>query len=449
MNVIFIAPECLPFAKVTELADVVTKLSKDIEKEGHNVKVLIPRYGSIDPQLFHIERLPVDFKFRFNDTNATAMVYKGIVPNSFVNVFFIDSQSYFSNSKEIYLGSPNGGENLERNKFFSQASLEVISKLKLYPDVIHLFNSSTAHAVRLLCSKQIEYTSLNQARIIFTLYSTYGLKGELLNITSDAIKHSDCITSVSKAYAHELLSNGEGAFLGIQSSIDEDIYNPESDSAITQTYSSNYFSIGKRKCKEDLLKEAGLEINHQIPLFGYIARLKEEDGSDVLNSTIPQIGHLNIQLIILNRGNQTIEQELTKTTSRYKNIKVLSAHEHDTIKKIYAGCDFFISINKPEPSGISALNAMKYGSVPIVYATGAIKDIGIDTYEDDERGNCFSFSNYKKDDLLDAIAKAIKYYKNREKWPKLVKQCMTYDLNTFETAKKYINCYKSIANVYQ
>ena len=436
MNIILIAAECFPFAKSSGLGDLVFSLAKGIEKEGHNVKVFMPRYGSIDPSTFYIERLPVDFKVRFNNSNVQTMVFKGILPNSFVSVFFIESQSHFGNSKEIYLTKEE--ESQERNKFFSLAALEVILKLKLAPDVIHLFNSGTAHIANLLRSKNIEYINLNKAGLIFTIHGLQDFSGDFIRYTKDAIKLSDITTTASKTYAHELLSDIQNSIL---SGIDEDLYNPEIDSGIAQVYSKNYFSIGKKKCKEDLLELCGLEKNNS-PLFGMVSRLTEERGIDILIDSLSILANLNLQLVILGKGEESYEQELVQACSKYKNIKVFCAFDHALSKKIYAGSDFFLHPSQYESSGTSILIAMKYGSIPVAHGTPATKEIIIDIVL--EEANGIIFKNYTKEDLLEAISKARTYYKNKEKWPRIVKSAMSFDFASINAAKRYLDCYESI-----
>ena len=447
MNVIFISSECSPFAKASSTADLVFKLSKEIERLGHNVKVFLPRYGSIDPSICHIERIPIDFKVRFNDSNILTLVYKGILQGSLVSLFFIESQNYFSNSKEIHLTNL---QDEERFKFFSVATLEVISKLKFDADIIHLFNTDVAYTTKLLRSKNIEYVYLGKVGVVFTISE---IKNNMLTAIKEAVNNSDCITTVSKSYAHELLANThdtglselllkkKDSFCGILSGIDDDIYNPESDSEIALNYSKNYFSPGKRKCKEDLLELTGLNKDLQTPIFGVIADLVSQNELEILTYSISYLLSLNIQLVILEKYNS--REELIKLQDKYKNIKIIQSNEISLIKKFFAGTDFFINLNSSTPCGTDILTAMRYGSIPLTYETGAIRDILFDI-ENTEEGNGIIFKNYLKEDFLIAIEKAVKIYKNKEKWPRLVKQAMSFDSKSLDAGKQYIKCYEKI-----
>src|SRR3989338_1897152 len=267
MNIILIATECFPFAKATSLGDLVSSIAKGLEKEGHNVKIFIPRYGFIEPASFHIERIPLELKINLNNSTIASSIFKGILPNSLTSVFFIESQSHFSNSKEVYLDSTHKDEAEKRNLFFCSAALDVITRLKLPVDIIHFFNADCAQIGKLIRSKNIEYSFLNKSKLIFTIQS---LEGNPILI-KEVVNNSDFITTPSKVFEDELLLNNHseeiseslakkrGAFRGIPSSIDDEAYNPEFDNDITQTFSKGYFSIGKRKCKEELLDTFGLE----------------------------------------------------------------------------------------------------------------------------------------------------------------------------------------------
>lgn len=460
MNIILIATECFPFAKATSLGDLVGNLAKDIEKEGHNVKIFIPRYGCIDPAIFQIERIPLELKINLNGSNTASSVFKGILPNSLTSVFFIESQSHFSNSKEIYFSEQHKNETQNRNSFFCLAVLETISRLKFNPDVIHIFNPACAQIAKLLHSRGIEYSHLKESKLIFTIQGLEELLNDQTNITftKEAINNSDFITTVSKTSEEELLldmhNTGIGellakkreSFKGILSNIDNELYNPESDVDIAQTYSKSYFSVGKRKCKEDLYALLGFEKDIQLPLFGIITRLTNNNGIDILTEILSEIADLNLQFVILGKGEEEIEEKLNRISKNYKNIKVCIGYNHNFAKKIYAGVDFYICPRETLSDGNSALIAMKYGSIPITLNSGVIKEIVDGTESDSEEPNCIVFENYTKEALFESIIKAIKYYKNKEKWTKLVKQAMNLNSSKANTAKNYINCYEDAVN---
>lgn len=459
MNIVLVATECFPFAKITGLGDLVSVIAKSLEKEGNNVKVFIPRYGSIDPGNYHVERIPLELKVNSNGSTVQSSIFKGILPDSLASVFFIESQNHFSNSKEIYFSPAQFNETNNRNSFFCAATLEAISKLKFNTDIIHFFNPSCAQLAKIFHSKFAENPIFKDTKLIFTLQNIDELSDDqsILNYTKDAIKYSDYITTTSETFENELLvdihntgianelEKKRNCFSGILSTLDEETYDPEKDSYIVQTFSKSYFSGGKKKCKEDLFEVLELEKDIQTPLFGVITRLTRNSGIDILIDNIPEIAELNLQLVLMGKGEEQIEERLTKLSKIYKNIKVCIGYNHNFGKKIYAGSDFYLCPEEKQIDGAPGLIALKYGSIPIAYKSGATKEI-ISDIDSREEANGIIFENYSKEALLESINKAIKYYKNKESWTKLVKQAMSFNTCTSTTAKKYINCYEIAIN---
>lgn len=454
MNIVYISPECFPFAKATSLADIVSKLSKSVEKEGHNVKLLIPRYGSVDPLIYQIERIPADFKVTVNGNTVLASVYKGVIPDSLVSVFFIESQNYFSNSKEIYLSS-NLDE--ERFRFFSFASLTVMSQLTFQADIIHLFNHHTIDIANIIRSRGFEGRDFfKDNRIVFTLNNVSGLKENSIkkNILG-GINNSDFITVPSKTFMEDLLNETQkyglsealslkkDCFKGILLPLD-DAYNPEGDKSIAQSYSSSYFSIGKKKCKDELFELLNLESSSQMPVFCSVSRFSHDNGTDILIEALHEISNMNVNFIVVGKGEPKYEQELTKIGGKYKNIKVCIGYDYEFSKKVFSGCDFFVSPERECLNGANILCAMNYGCIPVTYNTGTVKEIILNVNANAKDGNGIIFNSLDKDSLIEAINNSVKLYKNKEKWPSIVKSAMNFNSSLKDSVSEYIKCYEKV-----
>ncbi len=450
MNIILIATECFPFARVTTLGNIVSLLAKDIEKKGHNVKIFIPRYGSIDPSALYIERIPLELRVTFGDSVISSSVFKGILPDSMVSVFFIESQSHFSNSKEIYLPNSHEKEAQSRNSFFCSASLDVISKLKLSTDVIHFFNPECSKISGLIRSRNIEYTHLTKSKLVFTIQNIEKLTSkDIISATAEAISNSDHITTPSQAFTEELLLDVHNTeissslikhkekFSGIPGDIDKTLYNSENDGDIVQTFSSNYFSAGKKKCREDLLNQLKFEADHQVPIFCTSTKFSDDSQIQILIDALPEIAELNLKLILF-----TKTPEISRN---YKNVKIVSSYDHSVMKRIYAGCEFVLCPDQRQPDGTSVLTAMTYGCIPVAFNSGAVKEI-ITDLDSSEESNGITFNKYTKESLFEAIIRATKYYRNKEKWAKLVKEAMTFDTKKLNPTKNYINIYENLLN---
>lgn len=375
MNVIFITPECFPFTKDSCHGDNVFTLARVLEKSGCNVKIIMPRYGSIEPSHFYIERLPAEFKVKFNNSTVPTFVYKGILPDSFVNVFLIESQTHFSNSKETYLNSPFDEE---RFNYFSCAALNIVSSLNFGPEIMHTFNSTMVDTI----NKTKIYTDLKNTPVILNTGSC---------------------------------------------GIDWETYNPEKDFALKQNYSKEYFTIGKRKCKEELLENIDLEKNPAHPLIGIVTRTHEEAELKLLNSTLDELKNLKLPVV-------TLIKEKEKHWTDY---------DYNFLRKILAGSDFLLNLNKNTTGEILIQMAMRYGSIPITCNSSQIKEI-ISDIEDLKDGNGFIFNEYTIESLIEKVIIALKYYKNKEFWTKIVKQTMGFNSDSLIFVKKYIELYETL-----
>lgn len=451
MAIIFITPECFPFAKSTGLADFVASLAKGVEKEGNNVKLILPRYGSIDPECFQIENMPKEFKFNFKGHSTISIVYKGILPNSLVSVFLIDNQSFFSNSKEVYISE---SEDYKRFDFFSHAALNLISALNLTPDVIHLFDSYTAGCLKLV-KENSKLSSLKNATLILTLGQPLKFKKEFINLTIEGIEYADYITVASESYAKELILDQEnpllseslnkkkGFFTGITMGADTDLYSPELDKIMPQNYSKDYFTLGKKKCKENLLEELKLECDLKVPLVSCILRLVPEEGIDILLEAIPALLSINLKLLVVGKGEKKYENDLRNLEQGNNNLRFVDSNNHIFEKKIFAGSDFLVSILKSDPYGMPLLVGMKYGAVPVAYFSSSVKDIVLDTNSTEPNG--FIFKELSKEELIKAVTRAISCYKDRERWLKIVKNSMSFNSTLAPNINKYINLYKKVS----
>lgn len=443
MNIILVSPECYPFIKESSTADLVSLISKGIEKYGHNTTVFIPRYSLIDAHILHIERVPLDFKIKFESKGKEKVIntsiYKGIIPNSLTGVFLIESQNYFTNSKEIYSLYE---QDEERFSFFSKAVLDICNTLDIKPNIIHLFDPPTIDVARLLHINKIEYAPLKKAKVVLTISNlgSYPTSCLLNNVS-----FIDIITTSSKAFAKELFSSTKKRSLlySIESGIDEEVYNPELDNSIAYKYSKNYFSVGKRKCKEDLLESLNFSQDLHLPLFSIFQRIDENEETNLLLNALQSLCNMNLKLVIFVSGNDSKIQEINKLAPKNKNIKLCRCYDEKTALKLISGSDFLISLKNVEPDGMHLQTAMKYGCIPIAYETGAVKEI---IYDDETCGitNGIKFKKYTKEDLLDAISKAISLYKDKIKWSKLVKSAMDLKTQTKTTVAEYINCYEKI-----
>ena len=447
MNIVFVSTECYPFANASSLGNIVYGIAKELESAGHNVKIFLPRYGSIDPTTFNIERISIDFKISlgFNTSLIPVSIFKGILPNTFISVFFVESQVHFSNSKEIYPSALPTNEPNIRNHFFSHAVAESMIKLNISPDIIHIFDPSISSLSKLVASK---VKGSNKTKIFCTLSSLCNLISNDLTRKSfqDSLELFNKLILPSEGFKQELESdfynlrllapsNQRNNLVSILHGVDSDLFNPEKDAEIAQNYSKNYFSAGKKKCREDLCETFEIDSSAQFPLFCSFLERDFEISVELIKNICSEINNINGLLLLFSEENKL--KDLVNHTAQFKNIKIVTAPPSPTIlKKAFSGCDFYISSSLTNADGNLLLTSMYYGCIPISFYSGGAKDV----ITDEENG--FIFKSVSRESVFEALIRAINSYKNKDKWTRIVKQAMGVEINDSNVAKKYINCYE-------
>ena len=278
--------------------------------------------------------------------------------------------------------------------------------------------------------------------------------GDCINLMKGAIERADRVTTVSPTYAQEILNPWYSHELdgilkqrswklsGIVNGIDTDLYNPETDNMIYKNYSADDRS-GKAVNKTELQRFFGLPENPDVPLIGMVTRLVSHKGLDLVKARLEAILGFGVQMVILGSGEYEYEKFLYDTAQRHPDkMKFKTGFIPDLAHKIYAGADIFLMPSKSEPCGLAQMVALRYGAIPIVRATGGLKDTITDSGL--HEGNGFVFESYNADDMAHAVYRAVEGYKNREGWDILVERAMRCDNSWGASANAYIKLYKSI-----
>ena len=268
-----------------------------------------------------------------------------------------------------------------------------------------------------------------------------------------ALNYADKIIAVSPKYAQEILTydygegldwtlrNNEHKLKGILNGIDYTEFNPETDKRIDYNYSSSKLA-NKEKCKQEITKHFWLEYKKDRPLIAIISRLVEQKGIDLLKAVENDLMNLDADIIILGTGEKHYEDFFTWISYNSKNIRARLEYSAELCNKIYAGADMFLMPSRFEPCGLSQLIAMKYGTIPIVRATGGLDNTVIGYPAENADG--FKFYNYNAHDMLNSIKQAIDIYKDKKEWKKLVKNAMKADFSWAKSAVEYNNIYKEL-----
>lgn len=477
-----------PLAKVGGLADVIGTLAKRLNEAECDLRVILPFYKQVKKSIKKLKLSPVKLKqdvvLCIDWLPFRANVYKLKVNK--VNIYLIENDELY-NRDQIYATREGEFEDNDiRFGFLSLAALETVKSLGYKPDVIHCHDWQTALVpICLRWRKHLKNDPFfKDTRTVFTIHNIsfqgafgknilekFGLPEYLFtsqglelqgkaNLLKGGIIYSDMVTTVSPTYAEELkrreysygmdavlkwISRKSDNYTGILNGIDYDLWDPKTDSAIYEKYSNSRIS-GKRKNKEKLQKELGLEQSPDTPVIAFVSKLNEQKGVDLLIDSLPQIFDLGYQLVISGEGEQRYEQILRKLRRRNAgNISVNLGLNEELERKVYAGSDMILKPSRFEPCGLAQLISLRYGTVPVVRGTGGLIDTVRDYSKDNKNGNGFVFEEFSKVSLLDALLRAISVYENKREWHKLLRRGMKEDFSWRKSGMKYLQMYGKLA----
>ena len=468
-KVVFLASEAAPFIATGGLADVIGSLPKALAKRGNlDVSVILPLYSGVSNEFRK------DFKFltSFNVSVGWRWQYAGIFYYEYqgVKFYFIDNEYYFKREGNIYGFFDDG----ERFAFFSRAALDTISRLDIYPDVLHCNDWQTAASIVYLKGMYYGNEKFRKIKSVFTIHNIeyqgifnmdtfaelFGFSDNTrpfvefngsVNLMKAAIEMTDIVSTVSPSYANEIkdsyfahgleniIIRNERKLHGILNGIDVDYYNPETDKYIFKNYSLDNLE-GKKVCKAELQKMLGLPQREDVPIIAVISRLVSHKGLDLVRATLEELLTSDVQVVILGKGEIGYENFFNHTAYCYQGKCVsIIAYNQDLSRKIYSGADIFLMPSKMEPCGLSQMIASRYGTVPIVRMTGGLND-SIKNYTGDS-GNGFTFRDYNAHDMLFTIKNAVRTFADKTTWADVQKRAMETDFSWNFQAEKYEELY--------
>ena len=468
-KVIFLGSEAAPFIATGGLADVLGSLPKALVKNcGLEVSVILPLYSNIKQGF----REKFTYVTDFNVSVAWRHQYCGVYSYKYegVNFYFIDNEYYFKREGNIY----GFYDDAERFAFFSRAALDTIARLNIYPDVLHCNDWQTAASIIYLKGMYYGDPNFNKIKTVFTIHNieyqgkfSMDTYGELfgfpdsirnfveydwcVNLMKGAIEMTDYVTTVSPTYANQIksaefahglediINRNERKLRGILNGIDYDYYNPQTDEYLFANYSSNDLS-GKAVCKEELQKMLNLPVKKEVPIIAIISRLVSHKGLDLVKEVLENLLTQDVQVVILGKGEISYENYFNHVASNYKGkcVSIIS-YNQDLSRKIYSGADIFLMPSKSEPCGLSQMIASRYGTVAVVRETGGLNDSIKAFYNG--KGNGFTFRDYNAYDMLYVINQAIKTYKDKDLWSKVMQNAFDSDFSWNGLANKYEELY--------
>ncbi|HVP66930.1 MAG TPA: glycogen synthase GlgA [Anaeromyxobacteraceae bacterium] len=446
LKVLFISSEVSPFAKTGGLGDVVGALPKALKRRGVDARVVMPLYAGMN--WHELDRLDGVLQVPMWWGTARAGVRLGRLPGSDVPVYCLEYHRYFD--RPFLYGPPGDGygDNLERFTFLSRGALELAKALRFTPDVLHAHDWQTALAP--VYVNTVEWArSLHGAATVYTIHNlayqgvtdggamfVTGLGREhynssefehygALNLTKAALVHSTMLSTVSPTYAREIqtsehgcgldgvLRSRSGDLVGVLNGVDVDDWNPATDPHIKAHFSPSH-PEGKAACKNELQLEAGLPAEPGVALFAAVGRLTHQKGFDVLARCIDRVLSWNAQFVLLGNGDRDAEHFFgTLSARRPDRFKAWLGFDNALAHRITAGADFLVMPSRFEPCGLSQMYAMRYGTLPIVRATGGLVDTVENYDEATGAGTGFLFRDLTPDALGNAIGWALSTYYDR------------------------------------
>lgn len=473
LKVLFVSAEVEPFAKTGGLADVAGSLPKELSLLEHDVRVVMPKYGIINTQTKYVTDFPVELGTR----KETCIIKESKIldsENREIPVYFIENHNYY-NRDGIYCYS----DDAERFILLCKAALEMLPYIDFKPDIIHCNDWHTGPICLMLKEK---YEKRDFYKDIATVYTVHNLEYQgnfgaeatsclnleegyftpekaefygMFSFMKCGLVYSDIINTVSKQYAQEILTPAYGEkmegvlnyrkddLFGIVNGISYEEFDPEKDKSLYANYGSGSAGL-KKQNKEALQRQFKLE-KSSAPLLGIVTRLTAQKGLELILSSIGDfIQKDNVQLVVLGLGDENYHKAFSELQLKYpKNVSAFFEFNSDLAKKIYASCDIFLMPSRFEPCGLGQIISLRYGTIPVVRATGGLAETIMDFEENNLEGNGFSFEDFTVNAFKSALQRAINVYSEKpDIWSKLVLRAMNSDFSWKNPCREYLNLYK-------
>ena len=479
LNILITASEAVPFAKEGGLADVVGALPRYLAARGHDVRVVMPRYYKVDRERYGLRLLPGTLVVPMGIIgNMYCGVYEGRLPGSQVPIYFLEHESFYGRDSLYERDNQGYLDNDNRFIFLSKAGLEICKMLDFSPDVVHAHDWHTAAVPVLMNTWYRHDFHLAQAASLLTIHNmqhqgsfyegamdVLGIgwehfnfleleKENQVNLLKGGIYHATLLNTVSEGYAREIQTPEFGwglegvvrertqALSGILNGVDYGEWNPEDDRLLPANYSAGDMS-GKKVCKRELQRQLGLPEREDVPLIGMVSRLVKQKGIDVLAEALPRLLDLDIQLVLLGAGEPWAHFYFGgMATNRPDRFACRIGYDNSLAHRIEAGSDFFLMPSAFEPCGLNQMYSMRYGTLPIVRATGGLDD-SVENFNTQARtGDGFKFRDLTAGALFDTVGWAVHTWYNDPEGIEVLRQnAMAKRFTWEEAARKYERLY--------
>ncbi len=478
LHVAMAVSEAAPFARSGGLAEVASSLSKALQRLGPRVSLIMPCYRTVLQGRFHLEETGVRFAVPVSDRIEAGSVLRTALGDD-ITVYLVRADGYFD--REGLYGTVDGDymDNAERFVFFSRAVLEVLKGSP--PDILHAHDWQTALSIAFLKGDPGRYAQLSSVKTVFTVHNA-AYQGHFwhqdwhllnldyrfftprylefygkINFLKSGLVFADGITTVSPTYAGEIKTPEQGWGLdgvfreradkltGILNGCDYEAWNPQSDSFIAATYGPDTLAE-KKTCKSDLQRAFSLPEDPNVLLVGMVSRLASQKGFDLLQEALADLLSRPIQFVLLGSGERRYQDFLTAVARLCpEKLGVKIAFDDALAHRMVAGSDVMLIPSQYEPCGLVQMYALKYGTIPIVRATGGLRDTVQQFDPVTDTGNGFVFGPYRAESLIEGIDQALSIFKLDQDWTVLMKNAMAADFSWDRSAPAYLRLYQQLS----
>lgn len=486
MRIVLASSEAVPFSKTGGLADVASALPKALAQAGHDVWLITPHY----PQI--LARQPsgapgvlstgVDLSISLGTRPIRGRILESILPGSRVTVYLIDQPDYFDRPGLYQDHQGDYRDNSERFIFFSRAVLEAVRRLDLQPDIVHANDWQTALIPALLPIEYRAVPGFEETGSVFTVHNM-AFQGQFwhwdmlltgldwkyfnwkqmeyfgqLNLMKTGLVFADKLTTVSPTYAREIqtpeagcglqgvLSQRSGDLVGILNGVDTDVWNPATDPHLARNYSIDTVESGKAACKADLQQRLGLPVRADVPLIGSVSRITSQKGFDLVGQCANDLLAADLQLVFVGNGDPDFERMLRRLSDQHPGkVAVRIGFDEPLSHQVEAGADIYLMPSLFEPCGLNQMYSLIYGAVPVVRAVGGLADSVLDANDanlSNGTANGFSFRDYRGEELLRQLQRAMEMFRNRPVWRRLMQAGMSRDWSWRQSAEEYADVYE-------
>ena len=479
MRVVMLAPEVHPYAKTGGLADVLAALPAALNRIGVEVSVCLPAYRTA---LRALGPLPVILRLHAPVSSRMEPAEILAVPNAPVPTFLVRADRFFDRDGLYGVGGRDYDDNAERFAFFCRAALEWLRHASPAPDILHMHDWQTALVPAFLRATADLYPELAAVRTVQTVHNL-AFQGRFpseewhllnldprhfvpdgleffgdINYLKAGLLFADAITTVSPRYAEEIQTPSFGSGLdgvlrmradrlrGILNGVDDAVWNPASDPFVPAHYDQGDLR-GKARCKAALQADLGLAVSPEPALLAVVSRLAEQKGLELLGAVLPGLLKTRaVQFVALGSGDARYEELLVDLAGQFPGqVEVRIGFDEPLAHRIEAGADVFLMPSRFEPCGLNQLYSLRYGTVPVVHATGGLDDTVVEFDAREGLGTGFKFTPYTEEAFLAALRRAIDTRRDAATWQRLVTNGMSQDFSWQRAAREYARLYTSLA----